>query len=109
MRSVKQEAEVHGHTAKQSAYERTKRAKTGSIGRCVLQRARYEDPVTTQRGTGAEAGGRTQALALTAYARAPDAQRAFAAGYQRHVPKPVEPAELVSVVANLGGKILDEG
>ncbi|HEY3818195.1 MAG TPA: ATP-binding protein [Polyangiaceae bacterium] len=52
-------------------------------------------------------GGRTPAVALTAYARVQDAQRAFSAGYQRHVAKPVEPLQLVTVVANLGGRSLD--
>jgi PAS domain S-box-containing protein len=49
-------------------------------------------------------GGRTPAVALTAYARAEDAQRAFAAGYQMHVAKPIEPSYLATVVANLGGR-----
>jgi PAS domain S-box-containing protein len=49
-------------------------------------------------------GGRTPAVALTAYARAEDAQRAFAAGYQMHVAKPIEPSHLATVVANLGGR-----
>ncbi|MDP9151322.1 MAG: PAS domain-containing protein [Myxococcota bacterium] len=53
-------------------------------------------------------GGRTPAVALTAYARKEDAQRAFAAGYQTHVAKPVEPVELATVIANLGGRSLDE-
>jgi len=43
----------------------------------------------------------TPAVALTAFARAEDRQRALEAGYQVHVTKPVEPAELVAVVANL--------
>jgi CheY-like chemotaxis protein len=51
-------------------------------------------------------GGRTPAVALTAFARAEDAQRAFAAGYQIHVAKPVEAVQLATVVANLGGRIL---
>jgi PAS domain S-box-containing protein len=55
----------------------------------------------------AERGGRTPSVALTAYAREEDAQRAFAAGYQKHVVKPVEPGHLVNVVANLGGRILE--
>ncbi len=50
-----------------------------------------------------ERGGRTPAVALTAYARDEDAQRAFAAGYQLHLAKPIEPAQLANVVANLGG------
>ncbi len=49
-------------------------------------------------------GGRTPAIALTAYARKEDAQRALAAGYQVHVSKPVEPAQLAAFVANLGGR-----
>jgi CheY-like chemotaxis protein len=55
-----------------------------------------------------ELGGRTPAVALTAYARSEDAQRAFAAGFQMHVAKPVEPVELATVVANLGGRSLEE-
>jgi PAS domain S-box-containing protein len=54
-----------------------------------------------------ELGGRTPAVALTAYARSEDAQRAFAAGFQMHISKPVEPLELATVVANLGGRTLD--
>ena len=46
-------------------------------------------------------GGATPAAALTAYARAEDRRRALNAGYSIHVPKPVEPAELVAVVASL--------
>jgi PAS domain S-box-containing protein len=54
-----------------------------------------------------ERGGRTPAVALTAYARHEDVQRAFSAGFQMHVVKPVEPGALTSVVANLGGRSLD--
>jgi CheY-like chemotaxis protein len=54
-----------------------------------------------------ESGGRTPAVALTAYARAEDAQRAFAAGYQMHLAKPVELGQLATIVANLGGLRLD--
>ncbi len=55
-----------------------------------------------------EQGGRTPALALTAYARREDANRAFAAGYQLHVAKPVDPARLVASVGNLGGRFLED-
>lgn len=41
------------------------------------------------------------AVALTAYARAEDRVQALQAGYQMHVPKPIEPAELEVVVATL--------
>jgi CheY-like chemotaxis protein len=46
-------------------------------------------------------GGRTQALALTAYASEDDALRAFAAGFQLHVSKPVDPDELGAAIARL--------
>ena len=59
------------------------------------------------RALPAELGGRTPAAALTAYARTEDAQRAFAAGFQMHIAKPVEPTQLATVVANLGGRSLD--
>jgi len=52
----------------------------------------------------AEQGGEIPALALTAYARAADADRAFEAGYQRHVAKPVDPLLLVRLVAGLAGR-----
>jgi PAS domain S-box-containing protein len=46
-------------------------------------------------------GGRTPAVALTAFARLEDRTRALLAGFQIHVPKPVEPAELLAVVASV--------
>jgi CheY-like chemotaxis protein len=48
--------------------------------------------------------GRTPALALTAYGRVEDRLRALVAGFNMHVPKPVEPAELATVVASLAGR-----
>jgi signal transduction histidine kinase len=50
-----------------------------------------------------EKGGRIPAVALTAYARAEDRLRVLRSGYQMHLSKPVELAELVAVVANIGG------
>jgi PAS domain S-box-containing protein len=41
------------------------------------------------------------AIALTAYARADDRQRALLTGYQMHLAKPVEPRELVAGIASL--------
>ncbi|MFL6337165.1 MAG: PAS domain S-box protein [Pyrinomonadaceae bacterium] len=52
----------------------------------------------------AEAGGRVPAIALTAYARVEDRMHALRAGYQMHVPKPVELAELAAVAASLAGR-----
>jgi CheY-like chemotaxis protein len=44
------------------------------------------------------------AAALTAFARAEDRKHALLAGFQTHVAKPVDPAELVAVVASLAGR-----
>ena len=46
-------------------------------------------------------GGSIPAIALTAYARVEDRERALAAGFQRHVTKPVEPQTLISIVAEV--------
>jgi PAS domain S-box-containing protein len=43
------------------------------------------------------------AVALTAYARVEDRLRALSAGYQMHIAKPAEPAELAVVIASLVG------
>lgn len=53
------------------------------------------------RGLPAERGGRIPAAALTAYAGVEDRMRALSAGYQMHIPKPVEPAELATVVGSI--------
>lgn len=49
-------------------------------------------------------GGETPAIALTAYARAVDIERALEAGYQVHLTKPVDPGRLVVLVAELAGR-----
>jgi CheY-like chemotaxis protein len=46
-------------------------------------------------------GKRVQAIALTALVRVEDRARALAAGFNMFVPKPVEPKELVDVIAHL--------
>ena len=48
-----------------------------------------------------EQGGRTPAVALTAYARLEDRTRALRAGFNSHVAKPVEPSELLAVLTSL--------
>jgi len=47
-------------------------------------------------------GGLTPAAALTAYAGTLDRTQALNAGFQAHLPKPVQPAELATVIASLG-------
>lgn len=50
-------------------------------------------------------GCRIPAAALTAFARSEDRTRALSAGYQTHIAKPVEPAELLATVASLAHRI----
>jgi signal transduction histidine kinase/CheY-like chemotaxis protein len=52
----------------------------------------------------ASRGGQIPAAALTAYARPEDREAALKAGYQLHVAKPVQPAELAAVVSSLAGR-----
>jgi PAS domain S-box-containing protein len=55
----------------------------------------------------AERGGRTPAAALTAYVRTEDRIRVLASGFQTHITKPVEPTEVITVVATLAGRTMD--
>jgi PAS domain S-box-containing protein len=48
--------------------------------------------------------GKIPAVALTAFGRSEDRISALEAGFQMHVPKPVEPTELMIVVASLTGR-----
>ncbi|MCA1577132.1 MAG: response regulator, partial [Acidobacteria bacterium] len=59
------------------------------------------DLIRRVRALPAESGGRVPAIALTAYARVEDRMQALKAGYQMHVPKPVELPELVAIAASL--------
>jgi len=56
------------------------------------------------RALSRDRGGRTPALALTAYARTEDRARALSAGYQLHMAKPVDRTELAAAVATLAGR-----
>jgi signal transduction histidine kinase/ActR/RegA family two-component response regulator len=51
-----------------------------------------------------EEGGAIPAVALTAYSRVEDRVKTLSAGFQMHVPKPVEPAELATIIASLAGR-----
>jgi CheY-like chemotaxis protein len=64
-------------------------------GYALIRKVRLLDP---------EQGGRIPAVALTAYAGNEDRTRALSAGFQRHVAKPVDPAELTEVVADVAGR-----
>lgn len=56
------------------------------------------------RELGDDGGGGTPAVALTAFAHPDDRRRALLAGFQVHLPKPVDPVELVAAVAALAGR-----
>jgi PAS domain S-box-containing protein len=64
-------------------------------GYMLIRRIRNLDP---------EAGRDVPAAAVTAYASQADRMRVLGAGYNMHVSKPVQPAELVLVVASLAGR-----
>jgi signal transduction histidine kinase/ActR/RegA family two-component response regulator len=53
------------------------------------------------RALPAEQGGRVPAVALTAYGRTQDRVQSLAAGFTMHVPKPVDPGELTTIVASV--------
>jgi signal transduction histidine kinase len=57
--------------------------------------------IKAMRALSAEDGGNTPAVALTAHARSADRRRAMLSGFDIHVARPVEPSELVAVVARL--------
>ncbi|HEX6862480.1 MAG TPA: response regulator [Thermoanaerobaculia bacterium] len=56
------------------------------------------------RARSAELGGNVPAAALTAYARSEDRIRALSAGFQAHLAKPIDPAEVVATIAALAGR-----
>ncbi|TAJ86497.1 PAS domain S-box protein [bacterium] len=64
-------------------------------GYALIKKLRAREP---------ERGGSIPAVALTAYARSEDCTRALAAGFQMHVPKPVQAEELTLVIASLFGR-----
>jgi CheY-like chemotaxis protein/anti-sigma regulatory factor (Ser/Thr protein kinase) len=62
------------------------------------------DFIREMRSLFAADGKKTPAIALTAFARSEDRTRALLAGYQIHLAKPIEPAELLATVASLVGR-----
>jgi signal transduction histidine kinase/transcriptional regulator with GAF, ATPase, and Fis domain/ActR/RegA family two-component response regulator len=56
-------------------------------------------------------GGRIPSAAFTAHASAQDRMKVLSAGYDIHVPKPVDPFELLAVIASLGrrGRRVERG
>jgi len=56
------------------------------------------------RSLPADRGGQVPAAALSAYGRTDDRVQALMAGFQIHLTKPLQPTELVAVVASLAGR-----
>lgn len=56
------------------------------------------------RSRSPERGGSVPAIALTTYAGEQDQQLAIEAGFQRHIPKPVEPEILIRAIADLASQ-----
>jgi hypothetical protein len=68
----------------------------GVDGYSLIRRVRALEP---------DRGGKTPAVALSAYGRPEDRVRSLMAGFNFHVSKPVEPSELVTIVASLAGRV----
>jgi hypothetical protein len=56
------------------------------------------------RALAPEEGGAVSAAAMTAHGSREDRDRALAAGFQRHLPKPFQPADLFALVGDLAGR-----
>src|SRR6267142_181719 len=67
----------------------------GEDGYALIRRVRALDDAE---------GGRTPAVALTAYGRTQDRVLSLTAGYNMHVPKPVDPGEFTAIIASVAGR-----
>jgi len=67
----------------------------GEDGHTLIRKIRALSP---------ERGGKTPAVALTAFGRPEDRIRSLMAGFNIHVSKPVDPDELTAIVASLAGR-----
>jgi CheY-like chemotaxis protein len=70
-------------------------AMPGEDGYTLIRQVRAREP---------EEGGRIPAIALTAYSRTKDRVQALAAGFQMHMPKPVNAAELAIAITSIIGR-----
>src|SRR5262249_1221630 len=63
-----------------------------------------DSPIRTVHALDEASGGKTPAVALTAYGRRQDRMLSLTAGYNMHVPKPVDPEEFTTIIATLSGR-----
>jgi signal transduction histidine kinase len=61
------------------------------------------------RALNPDEGGAVPAAAMTAHGSREDRDRALAAGFQRHLPKPFQPADLFALVGDLAGRAAPAG
>lgn len=64
----------------------------GEDGYTLLRRVRSLNP---------QQGGKILAIAVTAYAREEDREAAFSVGFQAHLAKPIDPTQLIALIADL--------
>jgi signal transduction histidine kinase/DNA-binding response OmpR family regulator len=69
-------------------------------GYALMERVRALSP---------EGGGRTPAIALTAYAHNADRAKALLAGFTAHATKPIDPKELVALIASVTARTTTDG
>jgi signal transduction histidine kinase/ActR/RegA family two-component response regulator len=62
------------------------------------------DLIKKVRARATEAGGNIPAVAVTAFSKAGNQEKALAAGFQAYLPKPVEPEKLAEVIEKLLGR-----
>jgi len=60
------------------------------------------DLIRQVRSRNENEGGKIPAIALTGYTAAQDGERALTAGFQKHLAKPVEPSNLIQLIASYG-------
>ena len=95
-------AEVTTATSVRTALAAFERAKPDVLVSDIAMSGEHGyDLIHAVRTLAVEQGGRVPALALTAYVRPEERERALAAGYTRHLAKPIDPIDLASAVAQL--------
>jgi CheY-like chemotaxis protein len=85
----------------QANHHTSSRGRGGEYRRYYVRQTRHGYGLLRRvRALPPEQGGDTPAVAITAFAPSEGRRRALMAGFQMHVPKPVEPAELIAIVTS---------
>jgi len=96
-------AEVFATTSPVEAFEHFREDKPNVVVADIImpEESGYQLIKRIRSHERSEGGAEIPAVALTAKARVEDRLDALAAGFQVHVPKPVEPSELEAIIVNL--------